>query len=48
LLAALVTTADDPRPDYEARIDSIASFWQLFLESVDSGNAALRAISWQA
>ncbi len=48
LLAALVTTAADPRPDYEARIDSIASFWQLFIESVDSGNAALRAITWQA
>ncbi|KPJ92508.1 MAG: hypothetical protein AMJ53_09225, partial [Gammaproteobacteria bacterium SG8_11] len=48
LLAALVNTTADPRPDYEARIDSVASFWQLFLESVDSGNAALRAVTWQA
>jgi hypothetical protein len=47
LLAALVNTTADPRPDHEARIDSIASFWQLFLESVDSGNAALRAVSWR-
>ncbi|SEA37855.1 hypothetical protein SAMN05660964_01445 [Thiothrix caldifontis] len=48
LLAALVQADDDPRPDYQDRVDSIKSFWQLFLESVDSGNAALRGIRWQA
>jgi photosystem II stability/assembly factor-like uncharacterized protein len=48
LLAALVSADGDPRPDFLARVDSVASFWSLFLEAVDSGNAALRGLRWRA
>lgn len=48
LLFALVQADGDPRPDFLARVNSLASVWELVLEAVDSGNAVLRAIKWQA
>lgn len=48
LLAAVIGTADDPAPDPATRIDSVASFWYFFLQAVDSNNAAIRALPWQA
>jgi hypothetical protein len=47
LLCALVQADDDPRPDFLARVNSLASVWELVLEAVDSGNAVLRGIKWQ-
>lgn len=48
ILVALIQGDGDPRPDHLSRIDSIESFWQLILEDLDSGNAAVRRINWQA
>ncbi|WP_075185941.1 hypothetical protein [Teredinibacter haidensis] len=48
LLFALVQADGDPRPDFLARVDSLASVWEMVLEAVDSGNAVLRGIKWQS
>jgi hypothetical protein len=48
LLCALVQADGDPRPDFLARVNSLASVWELVLESVDSGNVVMRGIKWQA
>ena len=48
LLAAVIGAQGDPRPNFLDRVNSVASFWELFLEAVDSGNAALRGLPWRA
>lgn len=47
LLAALVQTTEEPRPDPATQINSIATFWAFFLETADSNNAALRGLHWK-
>ena len=48
ILVAFIQGDGDPRPEHLSRVDSIESFWQLLLEDLDSGNAAVRRINWQA
>jgi hypothetical protein len=48
VLIALIQGDDNPRPDFISRVDSIQTFWKLLLEDVDSGNAVVRGLNWQA
>lgn len=48
VLVALIQGDGDPRPDHISRVDSIESFWQMLLEELDSGNAVVRRLNWQA
>ena len=48
LLAALLRADGIPAPNHRTGVSSIKSFWRLFVEAADSGNAVLRGIRWEA